>query len=52
MSKEGNTSQGVGVGYKKTVTVRSGDKVSGHGDMTMQATQSAFNSATKDNKKA
>jgi hypothetical protein len=51
MSKEGHANQGVGVTYNKNVSVRK-DKVSGHGDMQMSNTNSAFNKATKDTKKA
>jgi len=53
MSKEGITQQGVGVGYKKNVTVRS-DKIAGGGDAASvpSGTQQAFNKACKDTKKA
>lgn len=51
MSKEGNTQSGVGVTYKKNVTVRS-DKVSGHADQQYTTTQGAFSKANKDTKKA
>ena len=54
MKKSGNegiTQKGVGVQYKPGVTVRSGDKVSGHGDTKMSTTTGAFSSAV-DNKKA
>lgn len=49
MSKEGITQKGPGVQYKPTVSVRS-DKISGHGDMKMSNTKSAYSNAT-DNKK-
>lgn len=49
--KEGITQKGVGVEYKKGVTVRS-DRVGGHGDMTMAGTQSAYSKAVSDTKKA
>jgi len=50
-SKEGITQKGVGVEYKKSVSVRK-DRVSGHGDMTMSGTQSAYSKSQNDSKKA
>ena len=48
---ESNKHGGFGVDPKKVENVTR-EKVSGHGDMTMQATIAAFNAANKDNKKA
>lgn len=49
--KESNVSSGFGTGYKKSVSTRS-DKIGGHGDMQMAATQAAFKKANQDSKKA
>lgn len=53
MSKEGITQKGIGVEYKKNVTVRS-DKVGSHADKASvpTSTSSAFNQACGDTKKA
>lgn len=48
---EGITQKGVGVEYKKNVTVR-GDRIGGHGDMAMAGTQAAYKKANTDTKKA
>lgn len=52
MSKEGITQRGVGVEYKKNVSVRS-DKIKA-GDMTskMSSVTGSFNKASTDTKKA
>lgn len=45
MKEKNTTNTGPGVNYKPNVSVRS-DKISGHGDMKMQNTKSAFSSAS------
>lgn len=50
---ESNKAPGFGVDYKKNVSVRS-DKIGGHADKAsvQGSTMGAFNSASKDTKKA
>lgn len=52
MSKEGITQSGFGVSYNKNVSVRTGDKVSGHGDQQFSDVKAAYNKAQNDTKKA
>ena len=49
--KEKIVQRGFGTESKSTVSVRSGDKVSGHGDQKFSDTKAAFSNAS-DNKKA
>lgn len=50
MKSEGITQSGVGVTYKKNVSVRN-DRVSGHGDQKLSGTKEAFNKSCMDTKK-